>query len=72
MDIATILVTNFVAVLGMMLLGWLASLVTKNVTIVDSLWGLGFVLIAWLTYVGGEGFEGRKLCRKCSVLRNFS
>ncbi|MBW2514962.1 MAG: DUF1295 domain-containing protein, partial [Deltaproteobacteria bacterium] len=61
MDIATILITNFVAVLGMMLLGWMVSLVTKNVTIVDSLWGLGFVLIAWLTYVAAEGFEGRKL-----------
>ncbi len=48
------------AVLGMMFLGWLVSLVTKNVTIVDSLWGLGFVLIAWLTYFAAEGFEGRK------------
>jgi len=61
MDITTILVTNFLAVLGLMLLGWLVSLVTRNVTIVDSLWGLGFVLIAWLTYFSAEGFGGRML-----------
>ena len=61
MDITSILITNFIAVLGMMLLGWMISLITKNVTIVDSLWGLGFVLIAWLTFFNAEGFQGRML-----------
>ncbi|MDX2448733.1 MAG: DUF1295 domain-containing protein [Desulfobacterales bacterium] len=61
MDITSILFTNFIAVLGMMLLGWIISLIIKNVTIVDSLWGLGFVLIAWLTYFTAEGFQGRML-----------
>jgi steroid 5-alpha reductase family enzyme len=61
MDITSVLITNFLAVLGMMLLGWIISLITKNVTIVDSLWGLGFVLIAWLTYFTAEGFQGRML-----------
>ena len=61
MDITSILISNFIAVLGMMLLGWIISLVTKNVTIVDSLWGLGVVLIAWLTFFTAEGFQGRMI-----------
>ena len=61
MDIISILISNFIAVLGMMLLGWIISLITRNVTIVDSLWGLGFVLIAWLTFFTAEGFQGRMI-----------
>ena len=61
MDVITILTINFMAVLGMMLLGWVISLLYRNVTIVDSLWGLGFVLIAWLTFSIAEGFYGRKV-----------
>lgn len=61
MDAITILTINFLAVLGMMVLGWLVSLIYRNVTIVDSLWGLGFVLIAWLAFFMADGFFGRKL-----------
>lgn len=61
MDVITILTINFMAVLGMMLLGWSISLIYRNVTIVDSLWGLGFVLIAWLTFSMAEGYYGRKI-----------
>jgi steroid 5-alpha reductase family enzyme len=61
METTTILAINFTAVLAMMLTGWLISLIRRNVTIVDSLWGLGFVLIAWLTFLLGDGFTGRKL-----------
>ena len=57
-DIVTI---NFLAVLAMMLMGWGVSLITKNVTHVDSLWGLGFVLIAWMTFALAEGFVGRRV-----------
>ena len=52
---------NLVAVISMMICGWLISLMYKNVSIVDSLWGLGFVLIAWLTFGQAEGFAGRKI-----------
>ena len=52
---------NLASVIAMMMLGWLLSLVLKNVTVVDSLWGLGFVLIAWLTFFLTDGFFGRKL-----------
>ena len=52
---------NLATVAIMMVMGWLVSLAYRNVTIVDSLWGLGFVLIAWLTYFASDGFWGRKL-----------
>jgi steroid 5-alpha reductase family enzyme len=61
MDTFSIMGINFMAVLAMMLIGWGFSLIYRNVTIVDSLWGLGFVLIAWLTFFTGQGFYGRKL-----------
>lgn len=57
----TILSWNLAAVAAIMISGWLVSLATKNVTVVDSLWGLGFVLIAWLTYFMSDGYWGRKL-----------
>jgi steroid 5-alpha reductase family enzyme len=51
---------NLSAVIAMMFLGWLVSLRTKNVTVVDSLWGLGFVIIAWITYFMSDGYATRK------------
>ncbi len=57
----TILGWNLAAVAAMMVTGWIVSLAYRNVTIVDSLWGLGFVLIAWLTYFMSDGYGGRKL-----------
>ena len=56
-----IMVWNLVAVAAMMITGWLISLAYRNVTVVDSLWGLGFVLIAWLTFFMTDGYVNRKL-----------
>ena len=56
-----VLAWNLAAVTAMMLLGWIMSLVKKNVTLVDSLWGLGFVLIAWITFSLTDGYHGRQL-----------
>ena len=52
---------NLAAVSGMMFCGWILSLVKKNVTLVDSLWGMGFVLIAWITFGLSDGYNGRQL-----------
>ena len=60
-NLITIFGWNLVAVIVLMTCGWLISLIYKNVSIVDSLWGLGFVLIAWLTFGQAEGFTGRKI-----------
>jgi len=51
---------NLAAVVAMMIGGWLISLWHRNVNIVDSLWGLGFVLIAWISFFLAEGFTGRR------------
>ncbi len=55
----TALAYNLAAAVAMMTLGWLVSLLCRNVTVVDSLWGLGFVLITWIAYALSEGFAGR-------------
>ncbi|MBD3307240.1 hypothetical protein GF339_12460, partial [candidate division KSB3 bacterium] len=49
-QIGGIFVINLLAVLGLMLIVWLLSLVKKDASIVDGFWGLGFVLIAWITF----------------------
>ncbi len=51
---------NLLAAAALMGLGWLISLAKKNVTIADSFWGLGFILIAWLTFFAADGFFARK------------
>ncbi len=58
---STIMGWNLAAVMALMLGGWLISITIRNVTIVDSLWGMGFVLIAWLTFFLSDGFWTRKL-----------
>jgi steroid 5-alpha reductase family enzyme len=42
-------------VLTMMLLLWLLSLVLRNSSFVDIFWGIGFVVVAWATYLLNEG-----------------
>ncbi len=56
-----IIAINLGAATLLLFCGWLISLPRKNVTIADSLWGAGFVLIAWLTFIQSDGFIGRKL-----------
>ena len=60
-DTLAIMGWNLAAVSAVMIVGWLISLAYKNVTIVDSLWGLGFVLIAWLTFFMADGYYGRQV-----------
>lgn len=52
---------NLAAAAAFMTVGWGISLVRRNVTIADSFWGPGFVLIAWLTFFNAHGFIGRKI-----------
>ena len=52
---------NLATVIGMMIIGWIVSVLHRNVTIVDSLWGLGFVLVASNTFWMGNGFGGRSM-----------
>ena len=61
MALMEIYLTNLLAVAALMVLGWIISLVRRNVTIVDALWGMGFVLIAWMTWFHSEGYWARNL-----------
>ena len=45
----------------MMVIGWLVSLKLENVTVVDSLWAVGFMLIAWSSLMLGPGGTLRSL-----------
>jgi steroid 5-alpha reductase family enzyme len=54
---------NLLALLVAAIVLWLFSLRSKNVNMVDVAWGLGFVVVAWLTWLvsqasadGAEGF----------------
>jgi len=46
---------------ALMLAAWLISLRLRDVSIVDPVWGLGFVLITWIACALGGGDEGRRL-----------
>ncbi|MHB0959772.1 MAG: DUF1295 domain-containing protein [Pirellulaceae bacterium] len=51
MESSTILVVNLALIAGLMALLWVVSLRIKNVSIVDVFWGLGFVLVSWMTFL---------------------
>jgi steroid 5-alpha reductase family enzyme len=44
---ATATLTAAIAIVAIMVLTWLVSLATRNASIVDIVWGLGFVIVAW-------------------------
>jgi steroid 5-alpha reductase family enzyme len=56
-----LLVVNLLAAATFMGGVWLLSLPTKNASLADIFWGLGFVLIAWLTFGLTGGYMGRKV-----------
>jgi steroid 5-alpha reductase family enzyme len=57
----SVLAVTLGVVLAAMLLLWVVSLATHDVSIVDVFWGLGFVLIAAVAAIGGDGYAARKL-----------
>jgi len=49
MSFTQILLTNISVVAGAVFVLWMISLRLKDVSIVDIFWGIGFVIIAWVT-----------------------
>ena len=47
-------------ILALMVLLWLLSLALKNSSIVDSFWGIGFVIVTWLAFSLGQGYIPRQ------------
>lgn len=54
MSIAESLIASGVAVATLMLLTWAVSLIAKDASIVDIVWGLGFAVVAWTVTLGLE------------------
>ncbi|MBS3768536.1 MAG: DUF1295 domain-containing protein, partial [Candidatus Cloacimonetes bacterium] len=52
---------GFILVMIMMTLVWIASVIIKNVSIVDIFWGFGFVLLSWLYFFQTDGYLVRKI-----------
>ncbi len=55
------LLFNLGAIAIVMLVVWLISVIRRDASVVDICWGLGFVLIAWLTLCRGEQIRSRSL-----------
>jgi steroid 5-alpha reductase family enzyme len=60
-DLATTMLAAAGALAALMLCAWLVSLRLRDVSIVDPVWGLGFVLVAWVAFALGDGDAGRRL-----------
>ena len=60
-ELALVLLSCGGVVLALMLVSWVISVVLKDASIVDIVWGFGFVVVAWVAFATGDGYEGRKL-----------
>lgn len=60
-SLLTILGFNLIAILVLMFCAWVFSLARRDASVADIFWGLGFVLVAWLTFARAQGYFGRKL-----------
>jgi len=49
------------AIAVLMVSTWVVSVRLKNASIVDIVWGAGFVLVAWVSYALGDGVASRKM-----------
>lgn len=61
MGAVSILLLNAGAIAGLMLATWALSVVLKDASIVDLVWGPGFALVAWVTFVTADGAPPRKI-----------
>jgi len=55
-----VMVWSAVAIAVLMVSTWLLSVILKNASIVDIVWGLGFVITAWVARGVGEGDPARQ------------
>jgi steroid 5-alpha reductase family enzyme len=52
---------NLALLMKMMFFLWLFSLVRRNAGIIDTFWGIGFVVVAWMTFFQADGCLVRSL-----------
>ncbi len=59
-DTALALTTAAIVIAALMLTTWVFSVVIKNASIVDVIWGLGFALVAWAVRLHVDGHAARQ------------
>jgi steroid 5-alpha reductase family enzyme len=52
---------NALTIASAMLVLWLISIAKRDVSIVDLFWGTGFVVVAWVSMLGADRWDGRIL-----------
>jgi steroid 5-alpha reductase family enzyme len=66
-QLTTLLFFNFSILFGVMSFIWFLSLFLKNAGIIDIFWGVGFIIVAWMTFFIADGYVGRKLLVTAAV-----
>jgi steroid 5-alpha reductase family enzyme len=61
MSFFQIYIGAFIIILVLMTVLWAASVILKNVSIVDIFWGAGFVITSGFYFLKTDGFETRKI-----------
>ena len=59
-ELPEMLAATAAAIAALMVATWLVSLALKDASIVDIVWGFGFVVVAWTAFLVGDGHEPRK------------
>jgi steroid 5-alpha reductase family enzyme len=59
--VTEVLVVNALVLAGLFFGLWLVSLVVADASIVDILWGMSFVVVAWVTALVADGAEARRV-----------
>lgn len=60
MSVTTALLAAAIAIVVLMIGTWLVSLAIRNASIVDIVWGLGFVVVAWVVRAQGDTNTARQ------------
>ena len=60
MDFGSVMLASAAAIAALMLATWLVSLALRDASIVDIVWGPGFVLVAWVAFAVGDGSGTRR------------
>ena len=55
-----VLIGAALAVAALMMVTWIISVVVRDASIVDIVWGLGFVVVAWVTFARADGDATRR------------
>lgn len=59
-EVATAMTLSAIAIAVLMVGTWVVSVIVQNASIVDIVWGFGFVLVAWVVRLTVEGDDARQ------------